>query len=67
MADDFGALLVKALRRMNAGVLVLMFGSPEARRPVEDLLDGKLSRDEAQRVRDGLDRVAHKIAGEEPR
>lgn len=58
----FGEELARSLARMNQAGLVLLFGPPDERRTVEQLLNGKLDKADAQSVRDELDRRARNQA-----
>ena len=53
--------LVQAYMRLTAAMFVSMFGSQEQRDTVGRLADGKLPVDEAEQVRDGLDKVARRL------
>ena len=61
MTQSVNEMLGQAYLRLSAALLVSVFGPPESRELVGQLIDGKLPEDEAQRVREGLDRVAQKF------
>jgi hypothetical protein len=63
VAGDVNKMLGQAYLRLSAALLVEVFGPPEAREKVGALLDHKLSGDEAESVRQGLDAVARDMFG----
>lgn len=63
MADDVNKMLGQAYMRVSAALFVSVFGSPAQREAVGQLIDGKLPADEAEQVREGLDKVWHRIGG----
>jgi hypothetical protein len=62
-ADDPFVAIGQAYMRLSAALWVSMFGGPAQQELVGQLVDGKLGEDEGRQVREGLDRVARKIAG----
>lgn len=61
MAPTVNEMLGQAYLRMCAAALILLFGPPAERELVGQLMDGKLSEDQARAAREGLDRAARKF------
>jgi len=60
--STFEDQLVLAVRRLGAAAMIELFGSPENKHMVNQLLDHRLSGEDADRARSALDAVADRLS-----